>query len=224
MPFRLRYHGHACVSLDLGGQRFVLDPFASPLFDGRFTYPLPQGPFDVAVCSHPHADHDHVGPHLGSPRVVRADAEVAGVRVRFVPTAHDPHGGRYLGDSRAVVLDAPEGRVVHCGDLGEIPGDATLARLAAPDLLFVPVGGGYTLDAAEAWRLVELLKPRLVVPIHYRTAWCTLPMQGVLPFVLGPRTRYFPGGEAVLDPADESAPRVAWFGVFGAGVTAPATA
>jgi L-ascorbate metabolism protein UlaG (beta-lactamase superfamily) len=215
VPFRVRYHGHACVSLDLGGLRFVLDPFASPLFDGRFTYPLPQGPFDAAVCSHPHPDHAHVGPHLGAPRVVDADADVGPVRVRFVPTAHDPHGGLYLGDSRAVVLDAPEGRVVHCGDLGGLPDSATLARLTAPDLLFVPVGGCYTLDAAEAHRLVDVLRPGRVVPIHYRTAWCTLPLASPLAFLLGHRARYYPGGEAVLDPAEAGAPRIAWFGVYG---------
>jgi len=215
MPFRVRYHGHACVSLDLDGGRWILDPFASPLFDGRFTYPLPSGAFDVAVCSHPHLDHAHVGPHLGSPHVVEADADVGRVRVRFVPTAHDPHGGRYLGDNRAVVIDAPEGRVVHCGDLGGIPDPATLARLAAPDLLLVPVGGCTTLDGAEAHRLIELLRPRLVVPVHYRTRWCTLPLASPLAFLLGHRARYYPAGEAVLDPAEPGAPSIAWFAVFG---------
>lgn len=218
MLFRVRYHGHACVSLELDGRRFVLDPFASPLFDGRFTYPLPQGPFDVAVCSHPHVDHAHVGPHLGSPQVIEDDADVGSVRVRFVPTAHDPHGGLYLGPCRAVVIDAPEGRVVHCGDLGGLPDDATLARLASPDLLLVPVGGCYTLDGVEAWALVERLHPRRVVPIHYRTAWCTLPLASPLAFLLGHRARYYPGGEAVLDPNEPGAPAIAWFGVFGGSV------
>lgn len=224
MAFRIRYHGHACVALQLGGARWILDPFASPLYDGRFTYPLPQGPFDVAVCSHPHPDHAHVGPHLGSPRVVDADADLFDVRVRFVPTPHDPHGGRYLGQSRAVVLDAPEGRVVHCGDLGGVPDDATLARLARPDLLLVPVGGCYTLDAAEACTLVERLVPRIVVPIHYRTPWCTLPLAGVLPFVVGRPAAFYPSGEAVLDAAPGAAVQVAWFGVFGGAATGPASA
>lgn len=224
MAFHVRYHGHACVSLDLGGLCFVLDPFASPLFDGRFTYPLPRGPFDVAVLSHPHLDHAHVGPHLGAPRVVDADADVGPVCVRFVTTAHDAHAGLYLGASRAVALDAPEGRVVHCGDLGGLPDDATLARLASPDLLFVPVGGCSTLDAVEAHRLVDVLRPRRVVPIHYRTPWCTLPLASPLSFLLGHRARYYPGGEAWLDPDEVGGPRIAWFGVFGLRRIFPHTA
>ncbi|HSK69206.1 MAG TPA: MBL fold metallo-hydrolase, partial [Candidatus Limnocylindria bacterium] len=59
--------------------------------------------------------------------------------------------------------------IAHLGDLGEIPGSALQAALDRPDVLLVPVGGFYTMDAAQAARTVELLRPRVVIPMHYRT-------------------------------------------------------
>jgi L-ascorbate metabolism protein UlaG (beta-lactamase superfamily) len=211
----LRYFGHACFSARLAGRDWILDPFASPLFDGRFTYPLPRGDFAFAACSHGHADHCHLGPHLGSPARVEADGEWGGVRVRFLDTWHDEAHGAYQGANRVVVLDAPEGRLVHCGDLGALPGAEVLEQAARPDVLMVPVGGNYTLDADGAWRLVEALRPRVIIPMHYRTPLCTLPLEGPLRFLEREPYRCVPGGEVELG-RDGAGPRVVWLGVRGA--------
>jgi L-ascorbate metabolism protein UlaG (beta-lactamase superfamily) len=43
------------------------------------------------------------------------------------------------------------------------------AAIGAVDLLMLPVGAGPTIGAEQAALVVELLRPRWVVPMHYRT-------------------------------------------------------
>lgn len=211
---RIRYYGHACFSCLIGDKEWILDPFDSPLFDGRFVYPLPRGDFDVAVSSHDHRDHAHLGEHLGAPVHLREDAALDGLSCSFFPTAHDAASGDYLGENRVVLIEGGAGRpsgsqaavsahawrLVHCGDLGEIPGEPCLQVIATPDVLFVPIGGTYTLDAQEAEGLIARLRPRVVIPMHYRTEYCTLPMASPLAFLRQRACTYVPDGEVWIDP------------------------
>ncbi len=58
--------------------------------------------------------------------------------------------------------------IVHLGDLGHILDDKQLAKLTGTDILFIPVGGKYTLDYKEAVNVVSQLEPRIVIPMHYK--------------------------------------------------------
>ena len=57
--------------------------------------------------------------------------------------------------------------ILHCGDLGTIPEDSMLDEIGETDILLVPVGGTYTLDAAEAAELVKKVEPSIIIPMHY---------------------------------------------------------
>ena len=51
-----------------------------------------------------------------------------------------------------------------------IPGDTDLideAKEVTCDILFVPIGGTYTMDYKEASILTNIIKPKIVIPIHY---------------------------------------------------------
>ncbi len=60
-------------------------------------------------------------------------------------------------------------RIVHMSDIGHIPPELTLKSLERVDVLLIPVGGLYSIDASEASRIVDRLKPAVVIPIHYKT-------------------------------------------------------
>ena len=59
-------------------------------------------------------------------------------------------------------------KLVHLGDLGTELNREQIETLAAPDVLLIPIGGYYTINAAQALEIVEQLRPRVTVPMHFR--------------------------------------------------------
>ncbi|MBP8004226.1 MAG: MBL fold metallo-hydrolase [Elusimicrobia bacterium] len=126
---------------------------------------------------------DSNGPGRGSPRrpapprwpyaVVRTTGThtAAGVEVVGVPADHDDQGGRRHGFTAVYVWGMGGLRFAHLGDIGQTSlRPDQRAALAGVDVLFVPVGGKTTVDAAGAWALIKEIAPRAVVPMHYGTA------------------------------------------------------
>jgi L-ascorbate metabolism protein UlaG (beta-lactamase superfamily) len=61
-------------------------------------------------------------------------------------------------------------RIAHLGDLGHLLTDEQLKAIGPVDVVLIPVGGFFTIDAAQATRVIDQLKPRtIVVPMHYKT-------------------------------------------------------
>jgi L-ascorbate metabolism protein UlaG (beta-lactamase superfamily) len=180
---KLTWLGQSCFVLEsAGGARIVMDPIPSSL-----GYPLPAALRAHAVTiSHEHGDHNNIGMVQGSPRVLRgitADkkgwhqiaTEVQDVTIRSVAAYHDDVRGKKLGLNSIFVFEVRGVRVVHLGDLGHRLDDRMLSQLGSVDVVLIPVGGLYTLDARRATRVVDQLRPRLVVvPMHYKTDVLTI--------------------------------------------------
>jgi L-ascorbate metabolism protein UlaG (beta-lactamase superfamily) len=182
--------GHAAVRVTTaGGCRILFDPYEPGGFDGRIAHAPIEGPFDVVVLTHHHADHAFVTPALGTPRVVDRSCRFAGLAFRTVPAWHDAERGARMGLTRLIVLEADGRRLAHLGDLGVPPDARQVRRLGRPDLLLVPVGGTYTVAATGALETVARLHPAVVVPLHYRTERCSLPPDGAAPFLADARAR-----------------------------------
>jgi L-ascorbate metabolism protein UlaG (beta-lactamase superfamily) len=140
----------------------------------KFDYPPIEGvTADLVLVTHEHADHNGVEVIGGAPEVLRAQAGALdspiGV-VTGIASEHDPEAGTSRG-SNVVFSFLLEGiRVCHLGDFGQAElRPEQQAAIGEVDLLFIPVGGGPTIDASEAAQVVEQLGPRWVVPMHYRT-------------------------------------------------------
>lgn len=204
----VRWLGHAAVLAECADppRRVLFDPYEPGGFGGRVAHaPIP-GPVDLVVLTHHHADHAHLTPALGDPFVVDRSVRRGGLAFRTVPAWHDAQRGARMGLVRLVTLAADGCRVVHLGDLGVPPRPGQARRLGRPDVLFVPVGGTFTLDAAGAAETVRRLAPGVVVPIHYRTAGCRLALDGVGPFLARARAHGWPvhetdGSELTVTPA-----------------------
>ena len=156
----IEYFGHSCFRLTGLGQRVVLDPFADGSVPGL-------GPLrteaEFVFCSHGHGDHSATDcvtllPH-GAPAFT----------VTEVPSDHDHHGGSRRGKNMIRVFDFGGLRIAHFGDLGRPLTAEEVKLLSGLDLALVPVGGHYTIDAAEAAALVRAISPRAAVLMHYRT-------------------------------------------------------
>lgn len=163
----IRYHGHSEFLIEgAGGLRILTDPF-----DPRIPFPQKRVKVDIVTISHEHLDHCYTDKLLGEPRQVRgpgAHEPAEGLRILGVDSFHDDARGSKRGHNTIFILSLEGLRLAHLGDLGAPPDEAGMAALRGLDLLLVPVGGTYTLDANEAAKLIKELQPRVVIPMHYK--------------------------------------------------------
>jgi L-ascorbate metabolism protein UlaG (beta-lactamase superfamily) len=172
---QLTYYGHACFLLESGGTSILIDPF-----NEQCGYPFPRvAPTAVAV-SHEHFDHNHVEVAGGAPKVIRGlraggkewatvAERVGPIAVGAVRTYHDGAQGAERGRNVMFIFEADGVRLVHAGDLGHTLTQDQVAAAGRVDVLLLPVGGYYTIGPREADVVVDQLRPRVVVPMHYKT-------------------------------------------------------
>lgn len=123
----------------------------------------------------------------GDPTVIRDPGEkvVKGLKVLGIQTFHDKEEGTKRGRNTVFRFEMDGIRFCHCGDLGHILTDEQVKTLGAIDILFIPVGGVFTIDGKEARELVSKLKPRIAVPMHFRVGGLSISIQTVEPFLEG---------------------------------------
>ena len=155
---KLTWHGHSCFTLDTAAGVVALDPYAPQSVPG---YPPLHLTADRVYSSHGHSDHYGTGQ-------VSLTGEPCTVEVEEIRTFHDPEDGALRGENTIRIFSAEGLRVAHLGDLGCDLTPEQEAALTGLDALMIPVGGYYTIDAAQAWALARRLNPRVVIPMHYR--------------------------------------------------------
>jgi L-ascorbate metabolism protein UlaG (beta-lactamase superfamily) len=176
---QIEWYGHSAVRPSAGDVSVVIDPFAdmSAMAASRgmqFDYPLIEGvEADLLLVTHEHIDHNGVEAIGGDPLILRSTAgklESPIGEVTAIASEHDEAAGTERGPNTIFVFELGGLRVCHFGDFGQRElRDEQAAAIGRVDLLIVPVGGGPTAGASEAAAIVERLKPRWVVPMHYRT-------------------------------------------------------
>ena len=166
MPVIIRWLGHACFHCQGEGVSLLTDPF-----DEEVGYPLPQVEADLVTVSHDHHDHNAVNLLPGNPGVIKEVGvhHFQSLEIKGFPVFHDEVKGAKRGDNIIFVWEMDELRLCHLGDLGHLLDDTTLNSIGKIDILMVPVGGTFTIDAREARDVVDQLHPRLVIPMHFKT-------------------------------------------------------
>lgn len=174
----LRYFGHSCFLLTSDDKtRILCDPY------GDIGYPLPAVDCDAVTVSHAHYDHANLGGVPCQSVLPPQGGKVGGITVRAEPSFHDEAGGAKRGGNIIYFFEADGVCVAHLGDLGEPVGEKRLASLRGADVLLIPVGGNYTIDAKTAAAYVDALRPAYVIPMHYKTAKLKIDIEGVEPFL-----------------------------------------
>ena len=182
---KIRYLGHASFELVLSdGRRIVFDPYESGAYDGALAYSPITGEFDVAVVSHDHADHRDPSVVSRSQNVVEGEGsyDFDGVKVKSISTYHDESKGAERGKNLVSLVEVDGLKVVHLGDLGHMITDREVGELKGVDILLIPVGGYFTIDAKTAKQVVDALQPRMVIPMHFKTPKVNFPIAGVEDF------------------------------------------
>lgn len=166
----LTWLGHSCFKMQdkIGsdGVTVITDPY------GKSTgLKMPNCEANIVTVSHQHEDHNNISALRGNPFIIDCAGEydVKNVLVEGIDSFHDGHEGEERGKNIIFRLEIDDISVVHLGDLGETLNDAQLEKLAGTDILLIPVGGKYTIDAKKAVEVVTQLEPRIVIPMHYQT-------------------------------------------------------
>ncbi|HSR13887.1 MAG TPA: MBL fold metallo-hydrolase [Thermodesulfobacteriota bacterium] len=182
---KIKWYGHAAFLITSAqGVKIITDPYESGGFGGAIGYgPIPDEA-DIVLVSHDHADHNHVKGLPGKPHVVNgAGAHKAkGFEFTGIPAYHDGSKGSQRGQNTIFRFDVDGLRFCHLGDLGHVPGEKEAARIGAVDILMIPVGGFYTIDPLEAGQTIQILRPRISIPMHYKNSKCGFPLASLEEF------------------------------------------
>lgn len=159
------YLGHSSFKLKGKTTTVVTDPYSN---DTGLKYPKTEA--DIVTITHDHTDHNNYKGVGGDPRIVNGagEYEIGGVSIFGVPSYHDEKGGEERGRNTIYVIRIDEVNVCHLGDLGYKLTTTELDEIGTVDVLLVPVGGVYTIDAAGAVEVVSQLEPKVVIPMHYK--------------------------------------------------------
>ncbi len=163
--------GHSCFRLKGKDVTVLTDPYVKDI-----GYSLGRPQADIVTVSHDHHDHNHVPGVGGDPKVVKGpgEYEIKNVFIKGISTFHDAEGGKARGRNTVFTITLDDVVVCHLGDLGHPLTQAQAEEIDTVDVLLVPVGGFYTINATQAAEVVSLLEPKIVIPMHYQTEALTL--------------------------------------------------
>ena len=159
------YYGHACFRLRERGASVYTDPYPPEL-----GAELPRLTASIVTVSHQHPNHNDVRGFRGSPYVIQGpgEYEISGVFVTGVELYHDEKTGQERGKTTAYVIEMDGVMICHLGDLGYVPSQEEIEELGDVDVLLIPVGGRTTITGTRAAEIVNLIDPRIVIPMHYK--------------------------------------------------------
>lgn len=182
---KVKWLGHSCFLITSGdGVRIITDPYA---VGGGINYSPIKETADVVVVSHEHDDHSNISAVQGKPEVVKGDGikTAKGVQFKGVATYHDAAQGGQRGPNTIFCFTIDDIKLCHLGDLGHVLSPAQVSEIGTVDILLVPVGGFYTINASVASQVCDQLKPKIVIPMHFKTPNCAYPITGVEDFLKG---------------------------------------
>lgn len=208
---KVAWHGHSCFEVK-DSVTVVTDPHDGKSIGLR----APIVKADLLLISHDHFDHNCSRVVKGDFATVRDPGERTerGIRVFGLETFHDDKGGAKRGRNVVFVFDLDGVRFCHCGDLGHLLNPDELKELSPVDVLFVPVGGVFTIDGGQARKLVNQLRPKIAVPMHFRVGSLSLSIQTADKFLEGlPKDKILRVGNEI-DFVPEELPSETEFWIF----------
>lgn len=178
---RIRWHGHSCFEIE-GSVKVVTDPH-----DGKsLGIAPPKVKADVVLISHDHFDHNCARVVQGTDSAVVSRPVMTverGVRIEGVEAAHDTEGGARRGKMTLFRFELDGIKFCHLGDLGHKLDEDIVERIAPVDLLFVPVGDTFTIGPEVAKQVVDAVRPKVAIPMHYRVPGLGLALKPVQNFL-----------------------------------------
>ncbi len=160
----IKWHGHACFEIR-NNLRVVIDPH-----DGRsIGLKPPRVTADIVLVTHDHFDHNAVRVVNGKFETITGEGNytIDDIKIKGITAYHDEYHGAKRGKITMYKIEMNGVSFLHAGDLGHVLDSSQINEIGVVDILFIPVGGVYTVDAKKAYENVKLLNPKITVPMHY---------------------------------------------------------
>lgn len=195
---KIEYFGHSCFRLTTkSGFTIAIDPYTD------IGYELPKDfAADLLLCTHSHYDHGYTKGVL-TKRIISSVGEYTfgDVKITGIPSFHDEKEGAIRGENIVFLIEADGLKVCHMGDFGEKNADRLPQKVYGADLLCIPVGGTYTINAEKANEICRTLQAKRVIPMHYKTADSTIDIESEEKFLsFFPRDEIaYASGETIVE-------------------------
>ena len=181
------WYGQSCFQISSSQGKnnhvsIIIDPFG-----GDIGLKLPRKiEADIVLVSHDHFDHNNIKAVSGSPLIIEGPGEydARGVFIQGISGYHDSSQGAEKGNVTIYIIEAEGVRICHLGDLGqkELSSDQ-LEKIGEVDILMIPVGGVYTIDADEAIKIMAQVEPKITIPMHYQIPKLKIKLGGIDKFL-----------------------------------------
>jgi len=168
---KIKWLGHACFMITSeAGLRIITDPYVTKVTGGNLGYGEINESAEIVTVSHEHFAHNNVAAVGGTPEVVRGIGKfkVKGIEFKGVYSYQDEIGGNKRGSNTMFRFEVDGISICHLGDLGHQLNDKQMSELGRIDILLIPVGGYYSIDAKLATEVCKQLKPKVIIPMHFR--------------------------------------------------------
>ena len=181
----IRWFGQSCFEIKNKSISIITDPYSADI-----GLKLPKLKANIITVSHDHYDHNNVEAIADANPEKKAflvnspgGYEVEGVLLEGIQTYHDDKNGSLRGINTVYDIKMDGITLCHLGDLGSDLTEEQVEELDGVDILFVPVGGRYTLDAEGAAKVVNKIEPRIIIPMHYAVDGLKIDLDSVDKFV-----------------------------------------
>lgn len=178
---KIKWYGHSFFSFTTEeGIVLITDPF-----DGSIGYKTPRLEADIILVSHGHNDHSYIENITGKKLVVNKPGyhKVNGLNVKGIKTYHDDVEGEERGENIVFTFEIDGLKICHMGDIGHVPTRQQIEEIGEIDILLIPVGGTFTIDASAAQETISFFKPKIVIPMHFKTPDVVQPIAPVDDFL-----------------------------------------
>ena len=170
----ITWFGHSMWKFDFNNVSVIIDPYTD------IGYPLRKiDKADIVISTHNHFDHNNFSLITTYNQKISEQGHFSyeNLEIDAIQVWHDKKLGSLRGKNLLIKIKQKGLSLLHCGDLGHIPDESVIQKLGRIDLLFVPIGGIYTIDAYEAKQLAEILNPKIIFPMHYQTPVLNLSLE-----------------------------------------------
>ncbi|URZ05096.1 hypothetical protein CLROS_004200 [Clostridium felsineum] len=182
IKLKFTWYGQACFLIESkNNKKILLDPF-----DNSIGYSTFKGEADIVTISHHHFDHDYTDGITNSPKILDKPGEyrIDDITIKGIPSFHDNVKGAARGKNTIFLFNIDGLKICHLGDLGYILSDSEIKELGTIDVLMIPVGGNFTIDGKEAALLCKKINSSIVLPMHYKTSFTVMPIEGAEKFIM----------------------------------------
>jgi L-ascorbate metabolism protein UlaG (beta-lactamase superfamily) len=182
---KLKWLGHSCFLITSEtGLGIITDPYST---SGGINYSPVNEAADIVTVSHNHRDHNNIAAVQGKPEVITGSGTktAKGIQFKGIASHHDESKGKERGANTIFCFTVDGIRLCHLGDLGHELSREEIAQISNVDILLIPIGGFFTIDARVATKVSDDLKPKVILPMHYKTPKCDFPISGVEDFLAG---------------------------------------